>query len=76
MTVATLDIRIGLGVDWHWHGLHGVAAGDDCDRVQVRSTSRDDSQTFVVHLMGSVIGVWGGTIFDMFGNYDLAWRFG
>lgn len=27
--------------------------------------------------MGSVIGAWGGgVIFDMFGNYDLTWRFG
>ena len=27
--------------------------------------------------MGSVIGAWGGGMtFDMFANYDLAWRFG
>ena len=33
--------------------------------------------SFVIHQMGSVIGAWGGgMIFDMFGNYDLAWRFG
>ena len=33
--------------------------------------------SFVVHQMGSVIGAWGGgMIFDLFGNYDLAWRFG
>jgi len=33
--------------------------------------------SFVIHQMGSVVGAWGGgIIFDMFGNYDLAWRFG
>ena len=33
--------------------------------------------SFVIHQMGSVMGAWGGgMIFDMFGNYDLAWRFG
>jgi hypothetical protein len=33
--------------------------------------------SFVIHKMGSVIGAWGGgMIFDMFSNYDLAWRFG
>ena len=33
--------------------------------------------SFVVHQMGSVVGAWGGgMIFDTFGNYDLAWRFG
>jgi hypothetical protein len=32
--------------------------------------------SFVIHQMGSVIGAWGGgMIFDMFSNYDLAWRF-
>jgi predicted MFS family arabinose efflux permease len=33
--------------------------------------------SFVIHQIGSVVGAWGGgMIFDMFGNYDLAWRFG
>ena len=33
--------------------------------------------SFVIHQAGSVMGAWGGgVIFDMFHNYDLAWRVG
>ena len=60
-----------------WLGVIPLVSGYVADLFGTRNMATLLGVSFVVHQMGSVIGAWGGgMIFDMFGNYDLAWRFG
>src|SRR5262245_58888234 len=60
-----------------WLGVIPLVSGYVADLFGTRNMATLLGVSFVIHQMGSVIGAWGGgLIFDMFGNYDLAWRFG
>jgi len=58
-----------------WLGVIPLVSGYVADLFGTRNMATLLGVSFVVHQMGSVVGAWGGgMIFDMFGNYDLAWR--
>ena len=60
-----------------WLGVIPLVSGYVADLFGTRNMATLLGVSFVIHQMGSVVGAWGGgLIFDMFGNYDLAWRFG
>jgi MFS family permease len=60
-----------------WLGVIPLVSGYVAELFGTRNMATLLGVSFVIHQMGSVIGAWGGgVIFDMFGNYDLAWRFG
>jgi MFS family permease len=60
-----------------WLGVIPLVSGYVADLFGTRNMATLLGVSFVIHQMGSVIGAWGGgMIFDLFGNYDLAWRFG
>jgi predicted MFS family arabinose efflux permease len=60
-----------------WLGVIPLVSGYVADLFGTRNMATLLGVSFVIHQIGSVIGAWGGgMIFDMFGNYDLAWRFG
>ena len=60
-----------------WLGVIPLVSGYVADLFGTRNMATLLGVSFVIHQMGSVVGAWGGgMIFDMFGNYDLAWRFG
>jgi len=60
-----------------WLGVIPLVSGYVADLFGTRNMATLLGVSFVIHQMGSVIGAWGGgMMFDMFGNYDLAWRFG
>jgi MFS family permease len=58
-----------------WLGVIPLVSGYVADLFGTRHLATLLGVSFVIHQMGSVTGAWGGgIIFDMFGNYDLAWR--
>ena len=74
-TVTTILFAAAMGM--LWLGVIPLVSGYVADLFGTRNMATLLGVSFVIHQMGSVIGAWGGgMIFDMFGNYDLAWRFG
>ena len=72
---STLIFAAAMGM--MWLGVIPLVSGYVADLFGTRNMATLLGVSFVVHQMGSVIGAWGGgMIFDLFGNYDLAWRFG
>jgi MFS family permease len=60
-----------------WLGVIPLVSGYVADLFGTSNMATLLGVSFVIHQMGSVIGAWGGgMIFDMFGNYDVAWRIG
>jgi hypothetical protein len=58
-------------------GVIPLVPGYVADLFGTRNMATLPGVSFVMHQMGSVIGAWGGgIIFDVVGDYDLAWRFG
>lgn len=73
--VTTVLFAAAMGM--MWLGVIPLVSGYVADLFGTRNMATLLGVSFVVHQMGSVVGAWGGgMIFDMFGNYDLAWRFG
>ena len=73
--VTTILFAAAMGM--LWLGVIPLVSGYVADLFGTRNMATLLGVSFVIHQMGSVIGAWGGgMIFDMFGNYDLAWRFG
>jgi MFS family permease len=73
--VTTILFAAAMGM--MWLGVIPLVSGYVADLFGTRNMATLLGVSFVVHQMGSVIGAWGGgIIFDTFGNYDLAWRFG
>jgi MFS family permease len=73
--VTTILFAAAMGM--LWLGVIPLVSGYVAELFGTRNMATLLGVSFVVHQMGSVIGAWGGgMIFDMFGNYDLAWRFG
>jgi MFS family permease len=73
--VTTILFAAAMGM--LWLGVIPLVSGYVADLFGTRNMATLLGVSFVVHQMGSVVGAWGGgMIFDMFGSYDLAWRFG
>jgi predicted MFS family arabinose efflux permease len=73
----TTTILFAAAMGMMWLGVIPLVSGYVADLFGTRNMATLLGVSFVVHQMGSVIGAWGGgMLFDMFGNYDLAWRFG
>jgi len=73
--VTTILFAAAMGM--MWLGVIPLVSGYVADLFGTRNMATLLGVSFVIHQMGSVIGAWGGgMIFDMFGNYDVAWRFG
>ncbi len=73
--VTTILFAASMGM--LWLGVIPLVPGYVADLFGTRNMATLLGVSFVIHQMSSVVGAWGGgMIFDMFGNYDLAWRFG
>ena len=73
----TTTILFAAAMGMLWLGVIPLVSGYVADLFGTRNMATLLGVSFVIHQMGSVVGAWGGgMIFDMFGNYDLAWRFG
>lgn len=73
--VTTIVFAAAMGM--LWLGVIPLVSGYVADLFGTTNMATLLGVSFVIHQMGSVIGAWGGgMIFDMFGNYDLAWRIG
>ena len=70
-------IMFAAAMGMMWLGVIPLVSGYVADLFGTRNMATLLGVSFVIHQMGSVIGAWGGgMVFDLFGNYDLAWRFG
>jgi MFS family permease len=73
----TTTILFAAAMGMMWLGVIPLVSGYVAELFGTRSMATLLGVSFVVHQMGSVVGAWGGgMLFDLFGNYDLAWRFG
>jgi MFS family permease len=73
--VTTILFAAAMGM--LWLGVIPLVSGYVADLFGTRNMATLLGVSFVIHQMGSVIGAWGGgMMFDMLGNYDMAWRFG
>lgn len=73
----TTTIIFAAAMGMLWLGVIPLVSGYVADLFGTRNMATLLGVSFVIHQMGSVIGAWGGgAIFDLFGNYDLAWRIG
>ncbi len=73
--VTTILFAAAMGM--MWLGVIPLVSGYVADLFGTRNMATLLGVSFVIHQMGSVVGAWGGGLmFDLFGNYDLAWRFG
>jgi len=60
-----------------WLGVIPLVSGFVAELFGTRYMATILGLSFVIHQMGSVMGAWGGGLmFDAFGSYDVAWRFG
>lgn len=74
---AVTTILFAAAMGMLWLGVIPLVSGYVAELFGTRNMATLLGVSFVIHQMGSVIGAWGGgMIFDMFGNYDIAWRFG
>jgi MFS family permease len=73
----TSTIVFSAAMGMLWLGVIPLVSGYVAELFGTRYMATILGISFVVHQMGSVIGAWGGgLIFDAFGTYDMAWRFG
>jgi len=60
-----------------WLGVIPLISGSVAEMFGTRTMATILGLSFVIHQAGSVTGaLGGGVIVDMFGSYDMAWRFG
>jgi predicted MFS family arabinose efflux permease len=60
-----------------WMGVSPLFAGAVAEMFGLRWQAMIQGIAFFSHQMGSFLGAFGGgMVFDAFGSYDLAWRFG
>ncbi|MBM3649304.1 MAG: MFS transporter [Alphaproteobacteria bacterium] len=73
----TTTIVFAVAMGMLWLGVIPLVSGYVAELFGTRNLATLLGVSFVIHQMGSVIGAWGGgVIFDVFGDYDLAWRVG
>jgi MFS family permease len=72
---STLVFAAVMGV--LWLGVVPLSQGLVAEMFGLRYLATLSGIAFVTHQFGSVLGIWGGgLVFDYFGSYDIAWRFG
>jgi MFS family permease len=72
---STLVFAAVMGV--LWLGVVPLSQGLVAEMFGLRYLATLSGIAFVTHQFGSVLGIWGGgLVFDYFGSYDVAWRFG
>jgi MFS family permease len=72
---STLAFAAVMGV--LWLGVVPLSQGLVAEMFGLRYLATLSGIAFVTHQFGSVLGIWGGgLVFDYFGSYDVAWRFG
>jgi len=60
-----------------WLGIAPLVMGLVAQMFGLRYLATLTGVSFFIHQIGSSLGAWGGgLVFDAFGNYDVAWRFG
>jgi MFS family permease len=73
----TSTIVFAAAMGMLWLGVIPLVSGYVAELFGTRYMATILGMSFVMHQMGSVIGAWGGgLIFDAFGSYDVAWKFG
>src|SRR6202035_4626128 len=73
----TTTIVFAAAMGMLWLGVIPLVSGYVAELFGTRYMATILGISFVMHQMGSVVGAWGGgLIFDAFGSYDLAWKFG
>jgi MFS family permease len=74
--LSTLLFAAAMGILW-WPGLVPLIGALIADIFGTRYIATLLGLSFIVHQVGSSLGVWGGgLIFDLFGSYDYAWQTG
>jgi MFS family permease len=72
----TLLFAAAMGLLW-WPGLVPLIGALIADIFGTRYLATLLGLSFIVHQVGSSVGVWGGgLIFDLSGSYDYAWQIG
>ncbi|MDF1856317.1 MFS transporter [Pseudooceanicola sp.] len=70
-------VIFAAGMGFFWLGVGPLVAGSVIDRFGLRWQAMLQGVTFSWHQIGSFLGaLGGGLVFDLFGNYDLALKFG
>jgi MFS family permease len=73
---STLLFAAAIGLLW-WPGLAPLIGGLVAEIFGTRYMATLLGLSFVVHQLGSSLGIWGGgLIFDLSGSYDHAWQIG
>jgi predicted MFS family arabinose efflux permease len=73
---STLLFAAVMGMLW-WPGLQPLIGGLVAEIFGTRYLATLLGLSFVVHQMGSSLGIWGGgLILDLTGTYDAAWQIG
>jgi predicted MFS family arabinose efflux permease len=73
---STLLFAAAMGLLW-WPGLAPLIGGLVAEIFGTRYMATLLGLSFVVHQLGSSLGIWGGgLIFDLSGSYDHAWQIG
>lgn len=60
-----------------WLGVSPLIAGSVAEMFGLRWQAMIQGIAFMSHQVGSMLGAFGGgVVYDTFGSYELAWRFG
>ncbi len=74
--LSTLLFAAAMGILW-WPGLVPLIGAMIADIFGTRYIATLLGLSFIVHQVGSSLGVWGGgLILDLSGSYDYAWQIG
>jgi len=74
--MSTLLFAAAMGILW-WPGLVPLIGAMIAEIFGTRYIATLLGLSFIVHQVGSSLGVWGGgLIFDLSGSYDYAWQTG
>ena len=73
----TSTLVFGALMGFLWLGVAPLVSGSVAEMFGLRWQAMIQGVAFFSHQMGSFLGAYGGgLLYDMLGNYELAWRFG
>ena len=73
----TSTLVFGALMGFLWLGVAPLVSGSVAEMFGLRWQAMIQGIAFFSHQMGSFLGAYGGgLLYDMLGNYELAWRFG